>query len=109
MLAREVVKWARAVHDAERVKAVYPGQVLDVLHTDFHRDPMGVVRHIYDFAGAQLTPETEAAMAVRISDKPELAHGVHRYDITDFGITVDDLRARFDDYVQRFDLVENAR
>lgn len=106
MLAREAVKWAKAVADAEHVKAAHPGQVLDVIHSDFHRDPAGVIKRIYAFAGAELSPETKAAMTIRIAEKPELAHGVHRYDIADFGMTTDDLRAHFGDYVPRYDLLE---
>ena len=50
--------------------------------------------------------DTRAAMARRIEDKPELARGVHRYSITDYGMTEEQAREPFGDYVQRFDLVE---
>ena len=105
MLARETAKWASAVHKAEQVRVRYPGQVLDVIHGDFHRDPVGVIRRIYGFIGMALTEQALADMAQRIAEKPELQHGVHRYDVADFGLTEDDVRARFGDYVQRYDLL----
>jgi len=109
MLARETAKWAGAVARSDAVAAAYAGQVLDVVHGDFHRDPMGVIERIYAFIGMDLTGQATNAMTQRIADKPELKHGVHRYDIADFGLTEDEVRERFGDYVQRFDLVEQRR
>ena len=106
MLAREVAKWANAVRKAEQVRTAYPGQILDIVHGDFHRDPKAVIAHIYAFIGMDLTDQAITAMAQRIVEKPELKHGAHRYDIADFGPTEDEVRDRFGDYVQRFDLVE---
>ncbi len=108
MLAREVAKWAKAVKDAETVKTAHPGQVLDVSHSDFHRDPAGTIGQIYAFIGAEMTADVEGAMALRIVEKPELSHGVHRYDIADFGMTADEVRERFGDYVSRYDLLESV-
>lgn len=103
--AREAAKWANAVRKADKVRAEHPGQVLDVIHRDFHRDPMAEIERIYRFIGWELTDEARARMAVRIAEKPELAHGAHRYDLADFGMTADDLRERFGDYVERYDLL----
>jgi hypothetical protein len=50
--------------------------------------------------------ETRAALLQRIDEKPELSHGVHRYSIADYGMTVEQARAPFGDYIQRYDLVE---
>jgi len=104
MLAREVAKWARAVDKAESVRLAHPGQVLDVIHGDFHRNPMAVIERIYRFVGMDLTPQAISDMAQRIAEKPELSHGIHRYDVTDFGLTEAEIRERFGDYVDRFDL-----
>ena len=108
MMAREVAKWSRAVRKADAVRANHPGQVLDVVHSQFHRDPMAVLDTIYAFIGLDIPATTRAALAQRIADKPELARGEHRYSITDFGMTEDEARAPFGDYVSRFNLVENC-
>jgi hypothetical protein len=105
LLAREVAKWAQAVHKAERVAAAHPGQVLDLVHGDFHRNPMQVLERIYDFIGMAMTDTARASMARRIAEKPEMQHGVHRYDVADFGLTEAEIRERFGDYVERFDLL----
>jgi hypothetical protein len=109
MLPREVAKWASAVRKADRVRQTHPGKVLDVVHGDFHRDPMGQLERIYAFIHMDIDDELRAGFAQRIQEKPELAHGIHRYDIADYGMTVDQVREPFGDYVQRYDLIENQR
>jgi len=106
LLQREVAKWANAVRKAEKVREKHPGQVLDVVHADFHARPMETVEAIYRFIGMDIPEETRAALARRIEEKPELQHGVHRYSITDFGMSEEQARAPFGDYLERYDLVE---
>jgi hypothetical protein len=109
MMRRETAKWANAVRKAARVGEAYPGQVLDVVHAEFHCDPMSVLERIYAFIGWDIPELTRQAFAARIADKPELQFGAHRYDIADFGMTEGEVRGVFGDYVQRFDLGEKAR
>ena len=101
---REVAKWTRGVLDAMPVRAAHAAQVMDVVHGDFHADPMGIVRRIYAFAGLELTPAVERAMAERIAAKPEMAHGVHRYAAADFGLVEEEVREMFGGYMDNFDL-----
>jgi hypothetical protein len=65
---------------------------------------MATIRAIYAFAEMQLTPQVESAMRARISKAPESAHGNHTYDVADYGMSADEIREAFGDYVQRFDL-----
>jgi len=105
MLAREVAKWSNAVRRCDAVRKEHPHQVLDVIHRDFHRDPMGVLERIYAFIGMQITDAVRVGFARRIADKPELSHGVHRYDIAEFSMTEAQAREPFGDYVGRFGLL----
>ena len=109
MLRREVEKWSHAVAQCEAVRTAHPGQVLDVVHADFHRDPMATLERIYRFIGMDIPGDTRAGFAQRIAEKPELAHGVHRYAIADYGMTEDEARAPFADYIARYDLMEKPR
>jgi hypothetical protein len=109
MIRRETAKWAHAVRKCDEVRATHPGQVLDVVHADFHRKPMAVLERIYAFIGMDIPAATRAVLAQRIEEKPELQHGVHRYDIADYGMTEAEVREPFGDYVGRFDLVEKPR
>jgi hypothetical protein len=109
MLRREVAKWSNAVRKCDAVRAKHPGKVLDVAHLDFHGNPMAVLERIYQFIGYDIPDQTRAGFAQRIEEKPELQHGVHRYDIRDFGMTEEEAREPFGDYVERYDLVEKRK
>jgi hypothetical protein len=102
--ARETAKWASAVRKASKVRATRAGQVLDVVHREFHEDPLAVVKRIYAFAQLDLSPEVEAAMRRRAAAKPELSHGAHRYTCAEFGLTEQGVREAFGDYVSTFQL-----
>ncbi|MBU6206884.1 MAG: sulfotransferase [Alphaproteobacteria bacterium] len=109
MLSREVAKWSNAVRRCQNVRETHHGQVLDIVHADFHANPLQVVERIYDFIGWDIPDDTRAALARRIAEQPERAHGVHRYSIADYGMTEDEARAPFADYIARFDLLEQRR
>jgi hypothetical protein len=109
MLRREVAKWASAVEKCDAVRERHPGQVLDVVHAEFHADPMGVLDKIYGFIGWDIPDATRARFAERIEEKPEMQFGAHRYDIADYGMSEDEAREPFGDYIRRFDLVEKRR
>lgn len=109
MLRREVAKWASAVRKADVVRERHPDQVLDVVHADFHGDPMGVLDTIYAFIGWDIPDDTRARFAERIEEKPELQFGAHRYDIADYGMSEDEVREAFGDYVARYNLVEQRK
>jgi hypothetical protein len=101
---REVEKWAKAVRDAEPIRQKYKTQVMDVIHGDFHRDPIAVLRQIYEFVGSTLSPEVEASMHQRIATNPEAGFGKHRYNIADYNLTENGIRERFGSYMDQFDL-----
>lgn len=109
MLRREVAKWASAVEKGDAVRAQHPGQVIDVVHADFHRDPMSVLERIYAFIDMDIDDDLRAGFAQRIEEKPELSRGVHRYDIATYGMTEDEAREPFGDYIARYDLVEKRK
>lgn len=106
MMRREVAKWANAANKAQAVSKAHPGQVMDVVHSDFHADPMRVLEQIYGFIGMDIGDDLRARFAQRIAEKPELAHGKHAYDLADFGMSAEETRAAFGDYVARYGLIE---
>lgn len=106
MMRRETAKWANAVRKAEVVRQEHPGKVLDIIHADFHADPMGVLERIYAFIGMNIPDTLRPGFAKRIKEKPELSHGKHRYSITDYGMTEDEAREPFRDYIESYDLME---
>lgn len=109
MLRRETAKWANAVRKSDAVRARFPGQVLDVVHGDFHRNPMGTLERIYGFIGMEISDELRPKLESRIAEKPELKRGSHRYDIADYAMSEEEVREQFGDYVERFELIEQGR
>jgi hypothetical protein len=101
---RETAKWSKAIRDAEPIREAHRGQIMDVVHGDFHRDPLSTIKRVYAHLRLELSPAVEAAMAQRVADAPELSHGTHNYNVADFGLTEDEIREAFGDYVDRFDL-----
>jgi len=106
MLRRETAKWAHAVRKADAVREHFPGQILDVVHGDFHRDPMGTLERIYGFIGMEIGDDLRPQLERRISEKPELQRGSHRYDIADYAMSADEVHEQFGDYIERHDLIE---
>ena len=107
MLAREVAKWSNAVHKCDKMREGHPDQVLDVVHGDFHREPMKVLEQIYAFIDMEISDEVRPLLQQRIDEKPELQHGKHSYTISDYGMTEEEAREPFGDYIERFDLVKS--
>jgi hypothetical protein len=101
---RELEKWADALRRAKPVRAAHRGQVFDVDHRRFVREPMTVVHEIYEYFGLTLAPETRKKMLARIAASPERKHGEHRYDLQSFGITEEDIEDRYGEYMDEFSL-----
>ena len=76
---REIDYWAAAMATTARVRAGRGDQFHDVHHHDFHRDPMAVVRAIYERLDLSLADETAQRMQRWIEASPTTRHGEHRY------------------------------
>ncbi|GAA1546605.1 sulfotransferase [Actinomadura kijaniata] len=78
----------RARHDRARF--------FDVRYEDFVRDPLGTVEAIYAHFGLPLTGGARAAMReLHAGSRTGDARPAHRYDLADFGLTPEEIDARF--------------
>jgi len=97
---------AKAIRAVERLMAVRdragPDSFLDVLYQDVLADPLEQVRRVYDFIGLDLAPETEAAMRQWLAHNRQTRHGVHSYQLADFGLDCATLEPHFRAYRARF-------
>ena len=97
--------WARATERMARARTVHPDvDILDVSYRELIADKMATVRRIYDHFGLTLSSATETAMREFIAQNPQGKHGKHEYSSTEFGITDDQVRERFADYIRRYNL-----
>jgi hypothetical protein len=50
------------------------------------------------------TDDTERRMRTFLENNPRGKHGTHRYELDDFGLRVEDIRARFGTYCDTYDI-----
>src|SRR5215471_2526066 len=92
--------WARGLERFTAERARYdPAQFFDVDYAEFAADPVRTVESVYAHFGLALSPEARAAMeAVRAQGAPAAVGPAHRYALSDFGLTGDQVDERFAGY-----------
>lgn len=81
-----------------------PARFVDVAHDDFVADPSGVVRRVYEHFALPLGDDVRSAMKAHMLANPKGKHGEHHYVLEDFGLEAHAVRARFADYIERFEI-----
>lgn len=76
----------------------------DLHYADLMRDPVAVMRSLYDWAADDLTSTTERAMLRWLEQHPQDLHGVAPYSLAESGVTRADLEPIFDEYLSVFDV-----
>ncbi len=74
----------------------------DLHYAALMRDPIGVMRSLYDWAGDELSPPTETAMLEWLERNPQDRFGVQPYSLDGAGVRIADLEPVFDEYLSRF-------
>jgi hypothetical protein len=88
--------------------ALAPGTIVDVHYDDLVADPVGVVRRIREHHGLDFSAEYADRLAAFARDNPQHKHGRHRYSSADFGLSDDEIRARFARYLEQFPRLRTA-
>jgi hypothetical protein len=78
---------------------------LDVRCADLVREPMAVVRQIYEHFDMPLTDEAERAMVHFLAEHPQNKHGVHGYSLRKYGLDRETERLCFQFYTDYFGIV----
>lgn len=76
-------------------------------HMYYHemmRDPIGVMRRIYEWADEPLTAETEARMHKWLTEHPQDLFALNAYSLDQYGLTVEQLEPIFAEYLDTFDI-----
>jgi nucleotide-binding universal stress UspA family protein len=87
------------VHDRD---VIPPQRSIDVRFDDFMADELGVAERLYDLAGEPLTNAARTAMSDYLEGHQRGRLGQIATSAEMFGLDMDDLRARFARYVERF-------
>jgi hypothetical protein len=77
----------------------------DVACADLVKQPMAVVRQIYDHFDMVLTDEAQRAMRNFLTQHPQNKHGVHGYSLEKYGLDGETERRRFRFYTDYFGTV----
>ena len=90
--------WSRAYHAFHEARPAYDqDQFVDVAFSDLVKDPLGVTRGIYERFGLDWTPEARAAIEdIDREARSGAAKPSHSYRLEDYGLTEEQVRARFD-------------
>jgi hypothetical protein len=73
-------------------------------YADMLRDPLSVMRNVYEWAGDVLSPEVEQCMKDWIAEHPQDRYGTNKYALDQYGLSVDQLRPVFSEYLAAFDI-----
>ena len=92
---------ARPLHARQRIG---DGRFFDLHYAALMRDPIGVMRSLYEWAGDELTSSTEEAMLTWLERDPQDRFGVQPYSLDGSGVTITDLEPVFDQYISTFDI-----
>jgi Sulfotransferase family len=79
-----------------------PARFFDVPYAEFTSDPFACTERIYAHFELPLPSASRAAIRAFAAENPEGKHGKHEYDLAQYGLDEDRVRARFADYVARF-------
>lgn len=98
-LARETAFWAEAMRRTMAVQDYTPDRIINIFQPDIRRDPLGVVRQIYEKGGLHLSADAETAMRTWAARNAENTEGGHSYaKIEEEGPIMD----AFGPYIERY-------
>lgn len=76
----------------------------DLHYAQLMRDPIEVMRALYEWAGDDLTPATEHAMRGWLEQHPQDRFGTAPYSLDGSGVARSDLEPIFGDYIAAYDI-----
>ena len=76
--------------------------MFDVFYDDLMKDPIAIVRKIYDHFGLRWSQEFEVAMEAWLHDNPQGKQGRNAYSLSDFDLTEKDIVTRYAAYIDLF-------
>ncbi|MET0545358.1 MAG: sulfotransferase [Caulobacterales bacterium] len=95
--------WMRALEKAEAVRSTAdPARFFDLHNDEIQADPVGAVERIYAHFGMPVDDGARHAWHARIQDDPRSSHGVHRYNLQDWGLTAAGVWAEAKTYHKRY-------
>jgi len=79
-------------------------RICDVEFDEISRDPIAAVRRIYEHFGWSLSEQAEQRMRILVASHAQRKPGNHRYHLSQFGFTAEEVLSEFEPYCERFGL-----
>ena len=80
-----------------------PNQIVDIAYRDFISDPLGEIKKTYSILGFDVDIETENKIEQYLINQKSLKKQKHSYSLNDFGLTENDVKNQFHDYMMNYD------
>jgi hypothetical protein len=107
-LGQQVMEWwataadlSMAARDKHTDKA---DQFIDIQFEEIMADPVAALGRAYERFEIPWSGDIEERMRAFLADNPRGKHGAHRYEIEDFGMTLGQIRERFEGYCRAYDI-----
>jgi hypothetical protein len=84
-------------------------RICDIQYEEIRREPIRAVRRIYEFFGWSLSRQAEQNMRVLVASQVKRQSANHRYELSQFGTSADEVLAVFAPYCRRFGLSQLTR
>ncbi len=98
----------QAVEHADRImnsrEKLGHDRIIDVHYADLMRNPIPVMRKLYQSLGDAFTAEAENGMTAWLADNPQDKFGKHEYKLAQFGLTPETVRGMFERYLAQYDV-----
>jgi hypothetical protein len=106
IVSREAIDyWSETMdkflHERDRLA---DNRICDIQYDEIRHEPIRAVRRIYECFGWSLSKEAEQSMRVLIASQAKRQSANHRYDLSQFGASADQVLSAFAQYCQRFGL-----
>jgi Sulfotransferase family len=105
-IGRDVVEtWIAAMNRglAARADPAIEARIIDLAHKDVVADPKAAIQRIYDKFGLQFSESHKTRIDQFLNDNPAAKRmGKHKHSPEQYGIDLDEVRARMKDYYDRF-------
>ncbi|KCV70845.1 hypothetical protein H696_03202 [Fonticula alba] len=98
-----VIASQKMIEGVERFRKFHTGtKPFDCRYPELVKDPVAMVKRIYDHFDMDFTPAFENALRSFINDNPQGKHGRNTYTLEDFGLSAQELDETFAEYQAQY-------
>ena len=110
IVCREAIDyWSETMDKFLRERDRLPNnRICDIHYDGIRREPIRAVRRIYEYFGWKLSRAAEQRMRVLVASQAERQSANHRYHLSQFGSSAEEILNKFGTYSERFGLAQQA-